>query len=56
MKLIFTKKTLNPSPFSISKLNNLEGSKHQNFETLKINSRLDKLIDLPISGKDLFNN
>jgi hypothetical protein len=56
MKLIFTKKKLNPSPFSISKLNNLEGSKHQNFDTLKLNSRLDKLIDSPISGKDLINN
>jgi hypothetical protein len=56
MKQIFDKKILNQSPpLNITKSNNLDISKHKNFETLKINSRLDKLIDSPISGNDLKN-
>ena len=55
MKQIFDKKILNQNPLNITKSNNLDISKHKNFETLKINSRLDKLIDSPISGNDLKN-
>jgi len=55
MKQIFDKKILNQSPLNITKSNNLDISKHKNFEILKINSRLDKLIDSPISGNDLKN-
>ena len=49
------KKILNQSPLNITKSNNLDISKHKNFEIIKINSRLDKLIDSPISGNDLKN-
>ena len=39
----------------MSRSNNLEASRYQNYDNFKINSRLERLVDSPISGIDLLN-